>query len=31
VNTVIDKQNIFAKLEQTAKSICNYWLKAIKD
>ena len=28
VNTVIDKQNTFAKLEQTAKSIYNYWFKA---
>ncbi|MFZ0931755.1 MAG: response regulator [Syntrophobacteraceae bacterium] len=31
VNTVIHKQNTFDELEQTAKSIYNYWFKAIKD
>jgi CheY-like chemotaxis protein len=30
VNTVIHKQNTFDELEQTAKSIYNYWFKAIK-
>jgi CheY-like chemotaxis protein len=30
VNTVIDKCNSFGELEQTARSIYNYWFKAIK-
>jgi CheY-like chemotaxis protein len=30
VNTVIHKRNTFDELEQTAKSIYNYWFKAIK-
>jgi CheY-like chemotaxis protein len=30
VNTVIHKQNTFDELEQTAKSIYNYWFKAFK-
>jgi len=28
VDTVIDKQNTFAKLEQPAKSIYNYWFRS---
>ena len=30
VNTVIEKYNTFGELEQTAKSIYNYWFKANK-